>query len=136
GTMVAYLGGRVTENAVWGTHVFIDAAAHAAADPEALRDLYAHLAPAWLAAGARLHLALVPALRELAAPWFRLAFGHMQVYALRESGAPERPLPAGVRIRPGTLADIEATTPLQLEIWRHQQRSPVFTGLAEPDPAA
>jgi GNAT superfamily N-acetyltransferase len=100
-----------------------------------VRDLYAALAPAWVEAGARLHLALVPAEPELAAPWFRLAFGHMQVYALRESGAPDRPLPPGIRIRPGTLADVEATTPLQMEIWRHQQRSPVFTGLAQPSPA-
>ena len=33
-----------------------------------------------------LHVALVPAVPELAEPWFRLAFGHMQAHGIRESG--------------------------------------------------
>src|SRR5262249_44623337 len=71
--------------------------------------------------------------RDLADPWFRLAFGHMQVHALRESGAPAPVLPDGTTIRPGTVEDLPGALPLKRMIQDHQRGSPTFTGLPEPD---
>ena len=85
--MVGYLAGQVRENQFWGTHAWVDHAAHACADPELARDLYAASAPGWIEAGARLHLAMVPATGEALDPWYRLGFGQMQVEGIRASGA-------------------------------------------------
>ena len=86
----------------------------------------------WVEDGAPLHVAIVPAMPELAEPWFRLAFAHMQAYGIRESGAEPRPLPPGVRIRAGTIADLRATPALVTRIWEHHRQAPTFTGLTVP----
>ncbi len=72
-----------------------------------MRDLYAAAAPGWLDAGARLQLANIPAIDELLDPWYRLGFGQMQLHAIRESGAPERPFPEGVTVRRAEPGDLE-----------------------------
>jgi ribosomal protein S18 acetylase RimI-like enzyme len=135
GDVVAYLILRRAETSYWGPHAWVDEAGSAFSDAEALRDLYAALAPGAVDAGARLHLAMAPAVAELADPWFRLAFGHMQVHGLRHSGAPEPVLPEGTVIRPGTRDDLVAALPLKSVITNHQRRSPTFTGLPAPDDA-
>lgn len=61
GELVGNLIGALRQNAVWSRHVWIERAGHAAFDGEVLRDLYATAASEWLKAGAKLHLALVPA---------------------------------------------------------------------------
>ena len=83
-------------------------------------------------AGAKLHLALVPAVPELVEPWLRLGFGHMQAHGLRESGAEGTPPPAGVSIRSGRLGDLAAARTLMPLIWKHQTGSPTFTGMEIP----
>jgi ribosomal protein S18 acetylase RimI-like enzyme len=133
GEVVAYLILRQAKTSYWGPPAWVDEAGYAFSDAEAVRDLYAALAPAAVEAGARLHLALVPAVAELEEPWFRLAFGHMQVQGLRRSGAPEPVLPADTVIRPGTAEDLHAALPLKSVITNHQRGSPTYTGLPEPD---
>jgi GNAT superfamily N-acetyltransferase len=134
GETVGFLLGQVRENQSWGRHLWVDYAAHAAAASELLRDLYAASAPAWIEAGARLHLAMVPATAEQLDPWYRLGFGQMQVEGIREAGADPRPLPDGVTIRLGGPDDLERVAREHgLLIWEHQQLAPTFTGLAAPE---
>lgn len=130
GDLVAYLVGSVNENEWWDRHVWIGLAGHAAREPEVVRDLYRLAASRWVDDGARLHVALVPAVPELAEPWFRLAFAHMQAHGIRESGSVRSA--AGIVVRPGSIEDLRAARPLVTGIWDHHREAPTFTGLTVP----
>jgi ribosomal protein S18 acetylase RimI-like enzyme len=132
GEVVGFLLGSVKENRWWGRHVWIDLGGHAARDPEVVRDLYRAAAPRWVADGAQLHVALVPAVPRLAEPWFRLAFAHMQAHGIRESGADARPLPEGLTVRTGTIDDLRTAPQLVTQIWEHHRQAPTYTGLTLP----
>jgi ribosomal protein S18 acetylase RimI-like enzyme len=131
GGVAGYLVGSVVDERFWGRHVWVAHGGHAAREPEVVRDLYAAAAGRWVAAGAKLHLALVPAVPELVEPWLHLGFGHMQAHGIRESGASVVP-PPGVAIRAGTTRDLPAARPLLPLIWEHQRGSAAFTGLEIP----
>src|SRR5581483_8390389 len=77
GNAVAYLGGAVDgDMARW------QFGGHAAREPEALRDLFAHEAAAF---GVSRFMVTVPATDpELIDVWFRLAFGCQAFWAVRE----------------------------------------------------
>ena len=77
---------------------------------------------------------LVPALEPDLGPWQRLGFAHMHVHGLRETGA-EPTHVAGVTLRPGSSADLDAAGPLLPMIWEHQLLTPSFTGLQVPSAA-
>jgi GNAT superfamily N-acetyltransferase len=131
--VVAYLLGERRENDVFGRHVWIDRAGCAAREPELVRDLYAHVAQAWVDAGHVRHFAVVPALAVELEPWCALGFARQQAHAVRESGG----VPArrrAVTIRRAGVDDLDAAAPLALLIWRHQAASPVFAGVPEPSP--
>jgi ribosomal protein S18 acetylase RimI-like enzyme len=130
GDVVGYLVGSMSENEWWDRHVWVGLAGHAARDPGAVRDLYRLAAARWVDDGARLHVALVPAVPELAEPWFRLAFAHMQAHGIRESGSARSG--AGIVVRPGSIDDLRAAPPLVTEIWEHHTEAPTFTGLTVP----
>ena len=132
GEVVGYLLGSVNESQWWKRHVWIGLAGHAAREPEVVRDLYRLAAVRWVADDALLHLALVPAVPELTAPWFRVAFGHMQAHGIRESGADPRPLPAGLVVRQGTFDDLRAAPELATQIWQAHASAPTFSGLVVP----
>jgi GNAT superfamily N-acetyltransferase len=97
----------------------------AASEPEAVRDVYAHLAPTW----PTWHQAMIPASdAELVDAWFRLAFGLQFTTATRDVS----PIPApefGGTIRPSTPADLQATADFDRLLWTHLSRSPSFSGL-------
>jgi ribosomal protein S18 acetylase RimI-like enzyme len=130
--VAGYLVGRVTDDASWGRHAWVGYEGHASADPEVMRDLYAVAAGRWVEEGAKLHLALVPALPDLVDPWFRLGFAHMQLHGIRSTGAEAATVNAAVAVRPGAEADLAAARPLLALIWKHQALTPTFTGLAAP----
>lgn len=134
GRVAGYVIGTLRRSDAWGEHAWIEPAGHAAIEPERQRDLFAAAAGPWVEAGAKLHLALVPALPDLLDPWYRLGFGQMQLEAIRESGsARDHPAPAGVTIRSGGVADVDAVVAtLASLIWRHQRLPPAFTGLVPP----
>jgi GNAT superfamily N-acetyltransferase len=133
GEPVAYLAAELRENQFWGRHAWVDRGGHAARDAEALRDLYAAAAPVWVDAGARLHLAVVPAVADAMSPWYRLAFSQMQVIGMRESGGEVVEPPAGVTVRPALLDELERVASTQGRlIWDVQVASPVFTGQTPP----
>jgi GNAT superfamily N-acetyltransferase len=133
--VVGFLVAELRENEFWGHHAWIDYAGHAAADPELVRDMYAAAAPAWIEAGARLHLPLVPALGELLDPWYRLGFGQMQQHAIRPTGGGEPVLPDGVTIRAAGKPDLERVADeLGAAVWDHQMLSPTFSGARPIEP--
>lgn len=122
----------MVDDRFWGRHVWIAHAGHAAREPEIVRDLYAHVAGRWVEEGARLHLALVPAVPELVEPWLRLGFAYMQAHGLQASGGTGTPPPPGVVVRRGSAGDLEAARALMPLIWEHQAGPPTFTGMEIP----
>ncbi len=136
GEVVGYLVGELRENPLWGRHVWIDRAGHAAAEPEIVRDMYAAAAPAWVEAGATMHLPLVPAVGRLLEPWCGLGFGQMQQHAIRESGGREPVTPDGTTIRAAGKSDLaRVARELGMLVWDHQMLAPTFSGAAPLDPA-
>jgi GNAT superfamily N-acetyltransferase len=132
--LVAYVVGRVEDDALGDTRAFVDFAGCAAADGEAetVRDLYAALAARWVAAGCVRHAAAIPATDEpLIDAWLRLAFGVQFIWAVRETAA-MRPVEADVEIRPGTPDDLERVAQFDRLLWELQTGSPSFSGLRLP----
>jgi GNAT superfamily N-acetyltransferase len=127
----AYVLGRSGPAEHWGPNIRLDAAGHAAADPELLRDVWANAASGWFEQGLTEHYALVPASDPpLLDSWFRLGFGAQHAHGVIE--VPEREWPAGVR--EATEDDIEALVVLGPLLSRHHRHSPVFSRLAEQTP--
>jgi GNAT superfamily N-acetyltransferase len=112
----------------WGPNIWVEAAGHAASDPELLRDVWAAAATGWFEQGLRAHYALVPATDPaLLDAWFRLGFGAQQAHGLID--VPEREWPAGVR--EATEDDIEELVAIGPLLSRHQTQTPVFSSVAE-----
>jgi GNAT superfamily N-acetyltransferase len=133
GELVAYLAGEVRENDLWQRHAWIDYAGHAAREPEPVRDLYAAAAPGWIEAGARLHLAMVPALPGMMEPWYRLGFAQMLLHGIRPAGGEPSQPPTGVIIRQGGRDDLAGVAEaLGRLIWEQQALAATFTGLSAP----
>jgi GNAT superfamily N-acetyltransferase len=125
-----YLLGTPRTAPVWGANVWIEAAGHAATDPELVRDLYAFASADWVERGLKAHFAVVPATdRELLDAWFRLGFGAQQAHAIIE--IPDANWPANVReAREGDIDALVAVAPL---LQQHQWLSPVYSGVPLPD---
>jgi GNAT superfamily N-acetyltransferase len=120
GEAVAYLGGAVAEEHRMARWLF---AGHAAREPEALRDLFAHQAAEF---GVSRFMLTVPATApELVDVWFRLAFGCQAVWAVQEV-AP-RPVEFAGTIRRATADDTEALVDFDEMLAAHQVESPSFS---------
>lgn len=112
----------------WGANMWLDAAGHAAGDPELLRDVWAHAAAAWAEQGLKEHYVLVPATdQSLVDAWFRLGFGAQHAYGVTD--VPEREWHRDVR--EATEDDIEALVALGPLLSRHQRHSPTFSAFPE-----
>jgi GNAT superfamily N-acetyltransferase len=124
----AYVLGRSGPADRWGPNIWVEAAGHAASDPELLRDVWAEAAAGWFEQGLRAHYALVPATdTSLLDAWFRLSFGAQHAHGLMEIA--ERDWPPGVR--EATEDDIEGLVEVGPFLSRHQLRSPVFSSVTE-----
>ncbi len=113
----------------------MEAAGHAVADAELVRDLYAEAAAGWVAAGLTSHYAIVPATDPaLVDAWFRLGFGHQHVHAIREPWPASEHLevPPGLTLRSPTRDDLDALAEADLALPEHQARAPVFSLLSIP----
>jgi ribosomal protein S18 acetylase RimI-like enzyme len=130
GELVGYLLGSHRADGGWGDNIWVEYAGHAVREPELVRDLYAVAAEEWFARGRDKHYALVPATDpELVDAWFRLSFGAQHAAAIQRR--PSRERPACGRRRPTRGGgDLEAATAIDLELPRHQERSPVFSQAA------
>jgi GNAT superfamily N-acetyltransferase len=120
GTVVAYVVAKVGEQ-----RAEVGLAGSAAAEPEALRDVYAHLAGDWPSH----HQVLVPASdAALIDPWFRVTFGCQFMTAVREVEALDA-VDFGGTIRPSTPADLPSVAGFDRLLWTHQTAPPSFSGL-------
>ncbi len=120
GSVVAYLVA-----AIGSERAEIGLAGCAASEPEALRDLYAHLAADWPAH----HQVLVPASdAALIDPWFRVSFGCQFMTAVREV-TPLDAVDFGGAIRRSTADDLPAVASFDRLLWTHQTAPPSFSGL-------
>jgi len=129
----AYVLGKSGPAEWWGENIWVEAAGHAASDPERLRDVWAGAATGWVEQGLKMHYVLVPATDEaLLGAWFRLGFGAQQGHGLLE--IPEREWPANVR--EATMDDLEALVEIGPLLSRHQGQSPVFSSVPEQTPDA
>lgn len=129
GAAVAYLAGTVDRGLVGGDRAQWAFAGHAAREPEALRDLFAHQAAAF---GVSRFMLTVPATDpELIDVWFRLAFGCQAVWAVREV-APQ-PVEFAGAIRAATPEDTEALVDFEEILAGHQVESPSFSEF-QPQP--
>ena len=131
GRLVGFLLGA-PKGALWGPNVWVDAAGHAAEEPEDVRDLYGHAAARWVDEGRTRHYALVPASdRGLVDAWFRLSFGCQHAHGVRE--VPDVQWPEAARR--AEERDVDALVELSPLLGRHQDGSPVFGAVAsEEDP--
>ena len=128
GELVGYLLGAHRDVESWGSNIWVEYAGHAVREPELVRDLYAAAAEGWVAQGRNAHYALVPATDpELVDAWFRLSFGAQHAAGIQETPAVVDNSPSDVIARRATAEDLEAGTALDLELPRHQERSPVFS---------
>jgi GNAT superfamily N-acetyltransferase len=129
GSLTAFVIATHKDAAIWGPNVWVDAAGHAAAKAEDVRDVYAFLAEQWVAAGHTGHSVVVPANEvELVDAWFRLGFGHQHVHALRAVPSQDErsARPGDLIIRLAARDDIAALAALDLTLPEHQRLSPVF----------
>jgi GNAT superfamily N-acetyltransferase len=127
----AYVLGRSGPEDRWGPNIWIEAAGHAANDPELLREVWAESAAGWVEQGLRAHYVLVPATdKSHLDGWFRLGFGAQQGHGVIE--IPDREWPTNVR--EATTDDIDAMVEIGPLLSRHQSESPVFSSVPEQTP--
>ena len=97
----------------------------AASEPDAVRDVYAHLAAGW----PKQHQVMIPASDDaLIDPWFRLAFGCQFMTAVRDT-TPAEPVAFGGELRPSTPDDLPAVAGFDRLLWTHLSASPSFSGM-------
>ncbi len=109
GELVGYLLGSHRAGGGWGANIWVEYAGHAV----------------------REHYALVPATDpELVDAWFRLSFGAQHAAGIQETPESTTAAPAGVAVRRAVADDLEASIALDVELPRHQARSPVFSPIA------
>jgi len=128
GELVGYLLGEHKPDSTWGANRWVEHAHHAVRDAELARDLYGLAAAGWVESGHDVHYALVPAYdAALVDAWFRLGFGQQHVHAVRELPESASTPPAGLTIRVAEKSDVPVLAVLDMELPRHQGRSPVFS---------
>lgn len=134
GVLVGYLIGAPRDTEIWGDNVWVEAAGHAAEEPEEARDLYASAASTWVESGATRHYVLVPTTdSQLVDAWYRLGFGQQQAHGVREVPASIEPrTPEGFEIRAPREEDVEALIAVDAALPAHQRCSPVFSGVPFP----
>jgi GNAT superfamily N-acetyltransferase len=125
GEAVAYLAGAVEDDTAW-----VRFGGVAASEPEAVRDLFAAMAERWNVA--RFQVFVPASDDELRDAFFRLGFGCQAAFAVRETESAAR-VDFGGTIRPSTPDDLEAAARFDEILWRHQARTPSFSGRTVPD---
>jgi ribosomal protein S18 acetylase RimI-like enzyme len=128
GAVVGFLFGAPRDAGVWGPNRWVDYAAQAIDEAEAMRDLYAAAAARWVEEKAVRHYILVPTFDEaLVNAWFRVGFGQQQGHGIREVTAGISPTPPDrIEIRKPTPDDVDELIEVDLALPRQQLASPVF----------
>jgi len=133
GNIAGFLLGAPKASTVWGPNVWIDAAGHAAAEPELVRDMYALAAARWVQESCRAHYVLAPASDDnLLRAWYRLGFGQQQAHAVRPLPDTAPAAPPKVVVRRARRGDLPALARLEVELPRHHSLSPTFSASPVP----
>jgi GNAT superfamily N-acetyltransferase len=124
---IAFVGAREERSSPWLPSCWVDFDMHAAAVPEAYRELYAAAAGRWVEQGCLDHYVVVPVVDDVVAVWFGLGFGLEQVHGIRSLATeiPHRQR-GGASIKRATVEDLPRLLPLIDAIARYQSGSPVF----------
>jgi GNAT superfamily N-acetyltransferase len=123
GKAVAYLAGEVKDDTV-----YTSIAGVAAREPEAVRDLFAALAPTF---GVSRFMAFVPASEPmLVDAFFRLSFGRSATLAVQEAA----PMPAVdfATVRVSNPTDLETFAELDQVLYSQLTQPPSYSGLTPP----
>jgi GNAT superfamily N-acetyltransferase len=133
GDIAGFVLGAPKDSPVWGPNVWVDAAGHAAAKPELVRDMYGLASARWVQESRTAHYVLVPASDEgLLRAWYRLGFGQQQAHAVRPPpgepppGEPPAAQPK-VLVRRAQRNDLTTLARLEVELPRQQSLAPVFS---------
>ena len=133
GGIAGFVLGTPKDSPVWGPNVWVDAAGHAAAEPELVRDMYGLASARWVQETRTAHYVLVPASDEdLLRAWYRLGFGQQQAHAVRAPpGEPPASEPPAAQpkvvVRRAERNDLPALARLEVELPRQQSLAPVFS---------
>ena len=127
GRVVGYLIAWSRPGERWGPNVWVEAAGHAATEPEIARDLYACAADRWVERGLTSHFALVPATDAgLVDAWFRLGFGAQSANGIIALDRAPTTRADGVHIRHASEDDLDALLTLSPILGAHHNVAPVF----------
>jgi hypothetical protein len=133
GDIAGFLLGAPQPSPLWGPNAWVDAAGHAAAEPELVRDMYGLAAAQWVQEARRAHYVLVPANDEgLLRAWYRLGFGQQQAHALRPLPGETPSARPRVAVRRARRSDLPALAALEAEVPRQHSLSPVFSASPVP----
>jgi GNAT superfamily N-acetyltransferase len=132
--VAGFVLGAPKDSPVWGANVWVDAAGHAAAEPELVRDMYGLAAARWAQESRSAHYVLVPASdADLLRAWYRLGFGQQQAHAVRPLSAEPPAATRKIVVRRAQRGDLPALARLEVELPRQQGLAPVFS--ANPVPS-
>ena len=133
GNIAGFVLGAPKESPVWGPNVWVEAAGHAATEPELVRDLYGLASARWLQESRGAHYVLVPASDEdLLRAWYRLGFGQQQAHAVRPLPGEPPVTPSKVAVRRARRGDLPALARLEMELPRQHSLAPVFSASPVP----
>jgi len=138
GDIAGFVLGAPKDSPVWGPNVWVDAAGHAAAEPELVRDMYGLASARWVQESRTAHYVLVPASDEdLLRAWYRLGFGQQQAHAVRPPpGEPPASEPPAAQpkvvVRRAQRNDLPALARLEVELPRQHSLAPVFSSSPVP----
>jgi GNAT superfamily N-acetyltransferase len=133
GDLAGFLLGAPKASPVWGPNVWVEAAGHAATEPELVRDLYGLAAARWVQESRRAQYVLVPASDEgLLRAWYRLGFGQQQAHAVRPLPDESSAAPPKVAVRCARRGDVPALARLEVELPRQHSLSPTFSASPVP----
>jgi GNAT superfamily N-acetyltransferase len=136
--IAGFVLGAPKDSPVWGPNVWVDAAGHAAAEPELVRDMYGLASARWVQESRTAHYVLVPASDEdLLRAWYRLGFGQQQAHAVRPPpGEPPASEPPAAQpkvvVRRAQRNDLPALARLEVELPRQHSLAPVFSSSPVP----
>jgi GNAT superfamily N-acetyltransferase len=124
---VAFICAREERSSPWLPSYWVDFEMHAAAVPDAYRELYASAAGRWVERGCLDHYVVAPVLDDVVAEWFGLGFGLEQVYGIRSLATEIAHRELGrASIKRATVEDLPHLRELIAAIARYQSGSPVF----------
>jgi GNAT superfamily N-acetyltransferase len=138
GGIAGFVLGAPKDSPAWGPNVWVDAAGHAAAEPELVRDMYGLAAARWVQESRTAHYVLVPASDEdLLRAWYRLGFGQQQAHAVRPPpGEPPASEPPAAQpkvvVRRAQRNDLPELARLEVELRRQHSLAPVFSASPVP----